>query len=213
MQEYMSSRESGGLDDSHLPGQQIPQPAASSADTACNASVPLLEVSDLLDGELRLRLAAFREGWQAAERAHADDYSAGFNDGLLRRKHIEHGAVEAARIELARWGPGGREHFGDPQPGDFTGGTEAVERVRQAWLRAGLSLGPGPGWVHLGGRYVHHNGAYGTARCTAACYAYEPGWHRIADAIAIIETLPGDYSGALAELRSQARASQGGTAA
>ena len=65
--------------------------------------------------------AAWREGYRAAEQAHADDYSAGYADGLLRRKHLEHDAVEAARIELARWGPGGRAHFGDPRPGDFPG--------------------------------------------------------------------------------------------
>lgn len=173
-----------------------------------------LELSDERDLYLRMRLAAFREGWRAAELAHADDYSRGYADGLMRRKHAEHEAVEALRLYLRRWELRGhartRRTFSDPHPDDFTGGAEAVERTRQEWLRAGFSLGPGPGWVHLGGRYVHQNGAYGTARCTAACYAYEAGWYRIADAIAIIETLPGDYSDALAEMRSQVR---GGAAA
>ena len=62
-----------------------------------------------------------------------------------------------------------------------------------------IDLGPGPGWVHLGGPEVHHH-----KRCTAACRAYRPGWHRTADAIAIIETLPGDYAGTLARLRKLA---------
>lgn len=207
---YTSGQASGSLDDSRLTGQQMPDTPASGADTAYSAPVPLLEVSDLLDAELRLRLAAYREGWQAAEQAHADDYQRGLVDGALGRKRAQHELVEMARLDALRWGPGGGERFGEPQAGDFTGGPEAVERVRQAWLRAGLSLGPGPGWIHLGGRYVHHNGAYGTARCTAACYAYKPGWYRIADAIAIIETLPGDHSDALVELRSQVR---GGAAA
>ena len=213
MQEYGTAGESGSMDSPHLTGHPMPQPAASGADTAYSAPVPLLEVSDLLDAELRLRLAAYREGWQAAERAHRDDYQRGLVDGALARKRAQHELVEMARVDALQWGPGGRERFGDPRPGDFTGGAEAVERVRQAWLAQGLSLGPGPGWVHLGGRLVHHNGAYGSARCTAACYAYEPGWYRIADAIAILETLPGDHSGALAELRSQARARLGGAAA
>ncbi len=26
-----------------------------------------------------------------------------------------------AELELRRWGPGGREHFGDPRPGDYPG--------------------------------------------------------------------------------------------
>ena len=167
----------------------------------------VLELSDERDVHLRLRREAFREGWQAAEVAHADDYNRGYHDGVLRRKHAEHEAVEALRLYLRRWelrgGRRTRATFAEAHPADFTGGPGAVERTRQEWLRAGFSLGPGPGWVHLGGRLVHHNGAYGTARCTAACYAYEPGWYRIADAIAIIETLPGDYAEALAELRAQ----------
>lgn len=27
-----------------------------------------------------------------------------------------------AELEERRWGPGGREHFGDPRPGDYMGG-------------------------------------------------------------------------------------------
>ena len=102
-----------------------------------------------------------------------------------------------------------RETFGDPRPGDYPGGTEGIARAKQAWEEAGFGFPHwGPGWVHLGGPPVHWH-----RQCTAACYAYEPGWHRIEDAIAIIETLPGDYAGVLAELRSQAAAAPGRTAA
>ena len=64
---------------------------------------------------------AFREGYAAAVRDHADDYLRGLLDGAACRKRAEHDLVEAARLELARWGERGREHFGDPLPGDFPG--------------------------------------------------------------------------------------------
>lgn len=81
----------------------------------------LLELSDERDRWHARVLDAYREGYRATELARADAYTAGYVDGILGRKHLEHDAVEAARIELARWGPGGREHFGDPRPGDFPG--------------------------------------------------------------------------------------------
>lgn len=181
------------------PGQDGPHsntsPAAIVTDPADIAA--FLELSDERDQWERYVLAMWRDGWHAAELAHAGDYHHGYIDGILGRKHAEHDAVEALRLELRRWGPGGREHFGDPRPGDFTGGPEAVEQVRQAWLRAGLSLGPGPGWVHVGGPPVHHH------RCNAACYAYEPGWYTVQEAINIIENLPGNYAKTLARLRAQ----------
>jgi hypothetical protein len=34
---------------------------------------------------------------------------------------IARGGAPAAELELRRWGPGGREHFGDPRPGDYLG--------------------------------------------------------------------------------------------
>lgn len=163
----------------------------------------LLELSDLLDAQLRMRLQAFGEGWRAAEIAHADDYSAGYADGLLRRKHLEHNAVDAARIGLARWGPGGRERFADLRPGDYPGGAEGIARAKAGWEQAGFGFPHwGPGWVHLGGRFVHGNPG-GHRPCTPACSAYRPGWYRIADAITILERLPGDYAATIADLRAR----------
>lgn len=84
-----------------------------------------LELSDERDEHLRLRLAAFRDGWQAAEQAHADDYALGYVDGLLRRKHLEHDAVAAAQLEVRRWTvhgePRTRETFSLPHPDDYPG--------------------------------------------------------------------------------------------
>jgi hypothetical protein len=85
----------------------------------------LLELSDVLDGQLRLRLAAYREGYQVG---HEDGYRAGRQDmadeladawnriaaePLRRPTHAE--------LEKRRWGPGGRARFGDPRPGDYQG--------------------------------------------------------------------------------------------
>lgn len=169
----------------------------------------LLDLSDERDQWHRLANDMWREGWQAAEQARAGDYGAGYYDGILGRKRFEHQLAEEAELELFRWGPRGREHFADPRPGDWPGGAEGIARTKAAWEKDGFSFPHwGPDWVHLSGQAVHWH-----KPCTAACYAYEPGWYRTADAIAIIETLPGDYSEALAELRSQARAGLGGAAA
>ena len=81
----------------------------------------LLELSDERDAHLQLRHQAFREGWRAAELAHADDYQRGLVDGALVRKRAQHEIVELARLDALRWGPDGREHFADPRPGDFPG--------------------------------------------------------------------------------------------
>ena len=112
----------------------------------------LLELSDERDQWEQITATAYREGWRAAEQEHVGDYAAGYHDGLLGRKRFEHQLVEEAELELLRWGPGGPGHFGDPQPGDWPGGPAGLDKVRQAWLGQGLDLGPGPGWVHLGGR-------------------------------------------------------------
>jgi hypothetical protein len=86
----------------------------------------------LRDDPLEAWRRAYREGYQAAEAAHQDDYHRGYVDGLLRRKHIEHDAVEAAKLEALRWGPGGRSAFGEPRPGDFTGRGIKYVRALQA---------------------------------------------------------------------------------
>jgi hypothetical protein len=168
----------------------------------------LLELSDERDRWERLCAAAYREGWQAAEQARADDYGTGYYDGILGRKRFEHQLAQEAELELLRWGPGGPEHFGDLRPGDWPGGVEGLARVRAAWLAEGLGLGPGPGWVHLSGPVVHWH-----KPCTSACYAYKPGWHTIVDAIAILSTLPGEYAEAIATLREQADEFTEGSAA
>ena len=65
--------------------------------------------------------------------ARTEGYEAGFRDGYERgARLLEAGwpAIVApvlpnrpdhAELEARRWGPGGREHFGDRRPGDYPG--------------------------------------------------------------------------------------------
>ena len=140
----------------------------------------LLELSDERDQWERLCLAAYREGWNASERAHADDYGTGYYDGILDRKRFEHQLVEEAELELLRWGLNGPERFGDPRPGDWPGAPEGLAKVRASWLSQGLDLGPGPGWVHLGGAPVHWHKALhpGVLRIPAGLAPHR-GRHRV----------------------------------
>jgi hypothetical protein len=65
----------------------------------------------------RTRDAAWREGYEAAERDMARAWS-GFAKPMTR--HLQ--GPPHGDLEILRWGPGGREHFGDPRPGDYMGG-------------------------------------------------------------------------------------------
>lgn len=47
-------------------------------------------------------------------------------------------SVSRTEMEERRWGPGGRERFGDPRPGDYPGrGAEALNREAETELEAG----------------------------------------------------------------------------
>ena len=69
-----------------------------------------LELSDERDQWLRRVHAAYREGWDACHDAFAEAIAIRINP------------ARPTPLEILRWGPGGREHFGDPRPGDFLGG-------------------------------------------------------------------------------------------
>jgi hypothetical protein len=190
----------------------------------------LTPISELLDAMPDVE--AVDEHWRricqemVAETA-ASEYERGRADGYLAAvadfKRAQHQAVDDLDSYLNRWHiccrpcrlgghregcPGcearTRDTFGEAYPGDRTP-AEILAAARASWEP--LGLGPGPGWVHLGGPVVHHH------RCKQVCYQHKPGWYTIADAIAIIETLPGNYAENLAELRTQAAAAPGRTAA
>ena len=47
------------------------------------------------------------------------------------------GGPDHAELEERRWGPGGREHFADPRPGDYPGRTAQAEAEPEPELEAG----------------------------------------------------------------------------
>ena len=81
-----------------------------------------LAESDRRDRELQARLNAWQQGWDACTAALTGAYEEGFTDALMALKRAQHQAHRLTVLESERWGPGGREHFADPRPGDYTGG-------------------------------------------------------------------------------------------
>ena len=83
----------------------------------------LLAYSDLMDATLRLRLAAWREGYSAG-------YERGVRDGRAQAeaddeawwrelaRQVAHGGPSYAELERRRYGPGGRLSWIRPRPGD-----------------------------------------------------------------------------------------------
>ncbi len=77
-----------------------------------------IEAAELVEAETRYRN-------QLAREMSARGYERGLAEGYVRAiadvKAVQHGIVLDAGLEVRRWGPGGREHFADPRPGDFPG--------------------------------------------------------------------------------------------
>lgn len=81
-----------------------------------------------------MRLSDERARWLAYALALAKDaYLDGYRDGRLGEQHAADRVWAGRRprsalvgpsldeLEQRRWGPRGREHFGDPRPGDYPG--------------------------------------------------------------------------------------------
>ncbi len=81
-----------------------------------------IEAADLAQAETRYRLQFARE---IREVTAVREFDRGYTEGYLRAvadcKAAQQGIVRDAALEEVRWGPGGREHFGDPRPGDYPG--------------------------------------------------------------------------------------------
>jgi hypothetical protein len=77
-----------------------------------------IETAEQAEAETAYRNQLGREMAAAA-------YERGLSDGYVRAiedvKAAQHGIVRNAGLEIERYGPGGREHFGDPRPGDYPG--------------------------------------------------------------------------------------------
>ena len=76
-----------------------------------------IEAAELMEAE-----AAYRS--QVGREMYAAGYAAAEADMDARWNRIARAAVcgpPHAELEVKRWGPGGREHFADPRPGDFPG--------------------------------------------------------------------------------------------
>jgi hypothetical protein len=77
------------------------------------------------DLQLRLRLAAWREGWRACQDAMGDVYEAGFTAGIAAYKAAQHDAVRLVELDARRWElrgePRTRSGFARPHPDDYPG--------------------------------------------------------------------------------------------
>jgi hypothetical protein len=64
--------------------------------------------------------AAYRQGLQAGDAA---GYARAYTEmtHAWREAAADVSGLSRAELEEARWGPGGREHFAAPRPGDFPG--------------------------------------------------------------------------------------------
>jgi hypothetical protein len=90
-----------------------------------------IEAAELIEMEARYRDRMVRE-------TAAAEYERGRVDGYLQAvadvKAVQHGIVRDAELENARWGPGGREAFGSPRPGDYPGQAARAEAEAEAGL-------------------------------------------------------------------------------
>jgi hypothetical protein len=99
-------------------------PIAAPCNAACAAR--LLAASDTRARWLDRIAAAERRGYARGEAAADARWDAGYAAAIAEVKAAQHGlyAVFSDRAEAERrmWGPRGRAHFADPQPGDYMGG-------------------------------------------------------------------------------------------
>ena len=99
-----------------------------------------IDAAELAETETAYRLRFARE---TAERVAAAEYERGQVDGYLRAvadfKAFQHAEVADAELEARRWGPGGRQHFAVPRPGDFPGRAQPEPEPEPEWeLEQGL---------------------------------------------------------------------------
>ena len=77
-----------------------------------------IEAAELAEAETAYRGQLAREMYELG-REHAEAEMA--QAWARAADPVAHGGPAFAELEERRWGPGGREHFADPRPGDFPG--------------------------------------------------------------------------------------------
>jgi hypothetical protein len=88
------------------------------------------------------------EGYQAGREAVTDEQDAEWRQAC---KAVARSGASHTDLEEWRWGSGGREHFGDPRPGDYRGGRADAHPDGSSWAGQGYSR-PGPQGHDLGPR-------------------------------------------------------------
>jgi hypothetical protein len=79
-----------------------------------------IELAESIAAEAELRDRVARDAY---ERGRADGLREGYARAVADWKvtvGADLGGLAHSELQRRRWGPGGREHFGDPRPGDFT---------------------------------------------------------------------------------------------
>jgi hypothetical protein len=77
-----------------------------------------IEAAELAEAEERYRRQLGREMFAAGRRAAEAEMAERWNRIAAPAAH---GGPDLAELEARRWGPGGRDHFADPRPGDYPG--------------------------------------------------------------------------------------------
>lgn len=84
-----------------------------------------IAAAEAAEAETAYRLQLAREAYEAGRQA---GFGAGYRQAGAdqdaawnRAACVVTGGTARAELEARRWGPGGREHFADPRPGDFPG--------------------------------------------------------------------------------------------
>jgi hypothetical protein len=76
-----------------------------------------IAAAELIEAETAYRLQLAREMYQAGRRDAEADMAVRWNEIARAATH----GPSQADLEAERWGAAGREHFGDPRPGDYPG--------------------------------------------------------------------------------------------
>jgi hypothetical protein len=119
------SEAAGHGDAERGPGVPSPRPAEPPVPLSA-ALAELLELSNERDVWMERLGDEYRLGWKlgyaagvdAGRRLEAAERDEAWN---CIARPIVRGGPSHAELERRRWGPGGREHFGDPRPGDYPG--------------------------------------------------------------------------------------------